>query len=94
MPGVKGTLFWLFLVLICIIWLTRGCGSRFDKWRDYRDDRRNDRQEWWEQRRERREFSDDEESRRRRWFRRRQDQAEDKKQDTLSNDVSVDMDGI
>lgn len=60
MPDVKGSLFWLFLVLLCVIWLTRGCGSRFDQWREYRDDRREQRQNNWDQWREQREQRRDE----------------------------------
>jgi hypothetical protein len=55
MPDVKGTLFWLFCVLVCIIWLARGCESRFDRWQNYRDQRRQYRQEWFGDRREQRE---------------------------------------
>lgn len=60
MPDVKGSLFWLFLVLLCVIWLTRGCGSRFDRWREYRDDRREQRHDNWDQWREQREQRRDE----------------------------------
>ena len=55
MPDIKGSLFWLFLVLLCVIWLTRGCGSRFDRWREYRDDWREQRQDRWQGWRDQRE---------------------------------------
>ncbi len=48
-------LFWLAVVLGLLIYLTRGCSSPFDRFQDWRQDRKEQR----EDRREERKQSDD-----------------------------------
>ncbi|MCC7334427.1 MAG: hypothetical protein IT422_05005 [Pirellulaceae bacterium] len=45
MPDIKGTLFWLAVVLALLIWMVQGCGNRFDKFREHRQERY---QQWQE----------------------------------------------
>lgn len=52
MPDVKGTLFWLAIVLLLLLWMMNGCGSRIDEFREHRRERQQDRQEQREERRD------------------------------------------
>ena len=54
MPDIKGTLFWLAVVLMLLIWMMRGCGSSLDKFREHRERQRQHREERWDEWREQR----------------------------------------
>ncbi len=57
MPDIKGTLFWLAVVLALLLWLLKGCGGPLDRFRDFREQRRqdwNERRDDWRQEREQR----------------------------------------
>jgi hypothetical protein len=57
MPDIKGTLFWMAVVLALLIYMMRGCGSGIDKFREFRQDNKQQRQERrnnWNQEREKR----------------------------------------
>lgn len=62
---IKGTLWALAIVLLLVAWLLSGCGGRMDRWREYRDQRRDHRDERWDQWRE-----DRQEQRDGRWWNR------------------------
>lgn len=42
---VKGSLFWLAVVLTLLLLIARGCASRLDRFRQHREDRQEQRQE-------------------------------------------------
>ena len=67
MPDIKGTLFWLAIVLALLIYLMNGCGSRMDRFREHRQQRQEDREQRWEEWRDERQEQRD--SRRWRWRR-------------------------
>lgn len=54
MIDIKGTLLLIAVILALLIVLTRGCSSRVDKFREYRDQRRSERHDRIDQWREHR----------------------------------------
>lgn len=79
MPDIKGTLFWLAIVLALLIWMAHGCGKRFDKFREHRQERQ---QQWQEGRDKWREDRQEKES----WRERRRQSRDDTPTDDSLND--------
>lgn len=78
LPDIKGTLFWLAVVLVLLLVMFRGCGSRIDRWREHRDERRQERYEHRQDRNKR--WEEWREQRNERWFRRRRQAVENENQ--------------
>lgn len=51
---IKGTLWALAICLLLLVVIFRGCGKRMDKFREHRDERRQERQQRFDERREQR----------------------------------------
>ncbi len=62
MPDIKGTLWALAICLLLVIWLLAGCRSGLDRFREHREQRREDRKQWfqdWRKHRENRQYRQD-----------------------------------
>lgn len=93
MPDIKGTLFWLAVVLLALIWMMHGCGKRFDKFREHRQQRHEQwdrqRQQRHDQRQKQRDDRQQEWNERGNWRERRRQRSDDRPQDIASNSQSV-----
>ena len=93
MPDIKGTLFWLAVVLVALIWMFHGCGKRIDKFREQRQERQEQwdqrRQERYDQRQRQRDDRQQNWNERSNWRERRKQRHEDRSRDVASNSPGV-----